>query len=113
MEGTEDEDFNVSFGDDEFGVGNSTFKSAIINESLDSSFDVENHVEEDGLLPGTSTPKKGKKGRTPAFKVPKPPPDVYFRKCALCGKYLIREQGFKQHMQAHKWKGNIVLLHLL
>lgn len=99
----EEDDLNFSYGDEEFGVGNSTFNSVILNESLDSSFEVDNA----GLT--TSTPTKAKKGRN-TFKEPKAPPAAFFKKCGLCNKYLKREQGYKQHMKTHKWKGSLFII---
>lgn len=102
-----DDDLDCSFGDDEFGIANSTFNSVALGESCESSFEADN-PDEEGLLPGsrakpiTSTPSKPKGGR---FKVPKPPPAKYFQKCSMCGKYIVTERGFRTHMQTHRWKG--------
>lgn len=102
----DDDDFNVSVGDEEFGIANSTFNSvATLDETLDSSFDVD---DPDPVVPVpvSSTPIKKGKGRAGSgFKVPKPPPAKYFKKCPLCGRYIVTERGYKTHEQTHRWKG--------
>lgn len=99
-----DDEFDISFGDDEFGLANSTFNSVVLNETAESSFggaESEADPDDAGLLPpsSASTPKKTR------FKKPKLPPPKYFKKCVRCGEYLKTEHGFVKHQKTHRWKG--------
>lgn len=101
-----EDEMNVSFGDEEFGIGNSTFNSvAPLDETFESSF--EGDVDDPG--PQTSTPVKAK-GKGGRFKVPKAPPAKYFKRCVPCGRYILTERGWKTHEQTHRWKGTTNLL---
>lgn len=105
-EEVEDDEMNVSVGDEEFGIGNSTFNSvAPLDETFESSF--EEGADDPAPLTSTPVKDKGKGGR---FKVPKPPPSKYFKKCGPCGRYIITERGWKTHERTHRWKGTTNLL---
>ncbi|XP_034236667.1 uncharacterized protein LOC117642521 [Thrips palmi] len=97
-----DDEMDVSFGDEEFGIANSTFNSvAPVDDSFESSF--EGDIDDPTTC--MSTPVKDKeKGKGGRFKVPKPPPAKYFKKCGSCGRYILTERGWKTHEQTHRWK---------
>ena len=116
MDDCGDDDFNVSFGDEDFGLNGTTLVSTASLESCEAPFE----IDDEDLA--HSTPKK-RKGTAQAkddedsagtFKKPrpvrkeKPPPANFFARCTVCRRYLKTARGFNQHLQTHKWRGQFV-----